>query len=61
MQKSKMFFEDFEVGLVIKTGSKKLQKKKLLVSQKTMTLKIFILMKIKQKKVLSGHLSQVVL
>ena len=27
MQKSKMFFEDFEVGLVIKTGSKNMTKK----------------------------------
>ena len=30
MQKSKMFFEDFEVGLVIKTGSKKITKKEII-------------------------------
>ena len=29
MQKSKLFFEDFEVGLVIKTGSKKITKKEI--------------------------------
>ena len=30
MQKSKLFFEDFEVGLVIKTGSKKITKKEII-------------------------------
>ena len=30
MQKSKMFFEDFEIGLVIKTGSKKITKKEII-------------------------------
>ena len=30
MQKSTMFFEDFEVGLVIKTGSKKITKKEII-------------------------------
>ena len=30
MQKSKMFFEDFEIGLVIKTESKKITKKEII-------------------------------
>ena len=30
MQKSKLFFEDFKVGLVIKTGSKKITKKEII-------------------------------
>ena len=30
MQKSKMFFEDFDIGLVLKTGSKKITKEELI-------------------------------
>ena len=55
-----MFFEDFEIGLVFNTGSKKITKDEIISFAKNYDPQIFILMKIKQKMDPLEHLFQVV-